>query len=419
MKTKGKSSIILTISIAIILLLCYIGIFGLELFGYRAKPFKEIVVRGLDLQGGVSVTMEVKDDDVTKDELESVKSQLELRVNSMGVAETTAVIEGDNRIRIDIPGVYDTANVSTELSKTGSLTFRNSNGDVLLEGTDVEEATVTTNQQTGYAEVALKMTKSGTEKFKEATTTYLNQTISIYMDEEELVSPTVNTTITNGEAVISGNYTVSKAKNLAALINSGALPVELEVATTQTVGAQLGSEALPSAVKAGAIGLTLVCLLMILYYRLPGVISSIALAFYVFIVLFIFEEIGATLTLPGIAAFLLTVGMAVDANVLIFERIREELIKGVSVKTSVQRGFENALSSIVDSNITTIIAALVLYFFGTGSVRGFAITLMIGILCSLFTALVLVKFLMKHALNVGLMSKPSHFRVKKGVGKDA
>lgn len=414
MKTKGKSSIILTLCVAVILLLCYIGVFGLEVAGYRFKPFKELIVKGLDLQGGVSVVMEVKDEDVSKETLENVKSQLEVRVNSMGVAETVVVIEGDNRIRIDIPGIFESSNVVSELSKTGKLTFRNSNGDVLLEGTDVDKATVVTNTETGYAEVSLNMTEEGKTKFAEATKTYLNQTISIYMDEEELVSPTVQAEITDGQAVISGNYTVNKAKNLAALINSGALPVDLEVASVQTVGAQLGSEALPNAIKAAAIGLFLVCAFMIICYRLPGVISCLSLAFYVFIVLFIFEEIGATLTLPGIAAFLLTIGMAVDANVLIFERIREELKKGVSVKASVQRGFENALSSIVDSNLTTIIAALVLYFLGSGTVKGFAVTLMIGIICSLFTALVLTKLLLNNAVSAGIISKLSHFRVKRG-----
>ena len=415
MKTKGKSSIILTICIVAILILCYIGIFGLNVAGYRFKPFKEVIVKGLDLQGGVSAVMEVKDKKVSEETLENVKNQLELRVNSMGVAETVVTLEGDNRIRVDIPGVFESSNIVTELKKTGKLTFRSPNGDVLLEGTDIDSAKVVTDTKTGYSEVSLNMTNKGKEKFAQATKTYLNQKISIYMDEDELVSPTVNSEITDGKAVISGKYTVKKAKNLASLINSGALPVDLSVASVETVGAQLGSEALPNAVKAGAVGLALVCLLMILYYRLPGVISCCALAFYVFIVLFIFEEIGCTLTLPGIAAFLLTVGMAVDANVLIFERIREELRKGVSIKTSIQRGFENALSSIIDSNLTTIIVALVLYFLGTGSVKGFSITLMIGILCSLFTALFLTKFLLKHAVNAGLVSKLSHFRVKKGV----
>lgn len=414
MKTKGKSRIILVISVLLIGFLCFVGIKGINIAGYRLKPFKETVVRGLDLQGGVSVTMEVSGDEkVSEDQLEDVKSQLELRVNSMGVAETVVVVEGDNRIKVDIPGVYESSDMVSQLSTTGELTFRNSDGDVLLSGSDVKSATVTTDQQTGYAQVALTMTDEGTKKFAEATTTYLNKTISIYMDEEELVSPTVNATITDGKAVISGNYTVKKAKNLAALINSGSLPVTLKAVSVQTVGAQLGSESLPSAVKAGIIGLALVALFMIVYYRVPGVISVLALSFYTFLVLFIFEEIGATLTLPGIAAFLLTVGMAVDANVLIFERIREELRNGVSIKAAIDRGFNNAFSSIIDSNLTTIIVALVLYFFGSVTVKGFSVTLMIGIICSLFTALVITKFLLKQSVAAGILKSLGMFRVKK------
>lgn len=414
MKTKGKSRIILLISVLLIGFLCFVGIKGVNIAGYRLKPFKETVVRGLDLQGGVSVTMEVSGDKkVSEDQLNDVKSQLELRVNSMGVAETVVVVEGDNRIKVDIPGVYESSDMVSQLSTTGELTFRNSDGDVLLSGSDVKSATVTTDQQTGYAQVSLTMTDEGTKKFAEATTTYLNKTISIYMDEEELVSPTVNATITDGKAVISGNYTVNKAKNLAALINSGSLPVTLKAVSVQTVGAQLGAESLPSAVKAGIIGLALVALFMIVYYRVPGVISVVALSFYTFLVLFIFEEIGATLTLPGIAAFLLTVGMAVDANVLIFERIREELRNGVSIKAAIDRGFNNAFTSIIDSNLTTIIVALVLYFFGSVTVKGFSVTLMIGIICSLFTALVITKFLLKQSVSAGILKTIGMFRVKK------
>ena len=228
------------------------------------------------------------------------------------------------------------------------------------------------------------------------------------MDDEELSSPTVQAVISDGKAQITGSYSIDEAKKLAGLINAGALPVTLKTASVQTVGSQLGAAALPNAVKAGILGIALVFLFMMLIYRIPGFIASIALTLYITLVLFIFGEVGITLTLPGIAAFLLTIGMAVDANVLIFERMREELGKGVSIATSVKRGFENALSSIVDSNVTTIIAALVLYFFGSGSVKGFAITFIIGILVSLFTALVVTKFLMNNAVKMGMLSKVSH-----------
>ena len=232
------------------------------------------------------------------------------------------------------------------------------------------------------------------------------------MDDEQLTNPLVQSQITNGKAVITGMSSMDEAKNIAGLINSGALPVTIKALSQQTVGAQLGATALPNAVKAGVVGVGLIFLFMIIYYRVPGFIASIALTLYITLVLLIFVEIGATLTLPGIAGFLLTIGMAVDANVLIFERIREELRRGVSSKAAVKKGFENALSSIVDSNVTTIIAALVLYFMGSGAVKGFAITLLIGIVVSLFTALVVTKFLMNQALNMGILKKTSYFRAK-------
>ena len=197
-------------------------------------------------------------------------------------------------------------------------------------------------------------------------------------------------------------------------INAGALPVTVKAIQIENVGAQLGAEALPNAVKAGLIGIAIIFLFMILYYRIPGVIACIALTLYVCLTLLVFVEADVALTLPGIAAFLLTVGMAVDANVLIFERVREELKNGMSVKSAVEKGFSNALSSIVDSNITTIIAALVLYFMGTGSVKGFAVTLMIGIAVSMFTAIVVTKTLMKWAVNMGMLKSNWQFRVKRG-----
>ena len=361
--------------------------------------------------------MEIQDENVTKDDLDKTKKQLELRVNKIGVSETVVTTEGDKRIRVDIPGKFDSASIVESLSKTGKLTFKSPDGEVLLTGADIEKASVSSDPETGVPEVSLEMNEVGQPKFAAATEKYLGQKISIYMDDEVLSSPTVNSVITEGKASITGSTSLEEAKTLAGLINAGALPVTVKAASVQTVGAQLGATAMPNAVKAGILGIGLVFLFMILFYKIPGVISSIALTLYITLTLFVFGEVGATLTLPGIAAFLLTIGMAVDANVLIFERTREELAKGVSIKTAVKKGFEEALSSIVDSNVTTIIAALVLYFFGTGSVKGFAVTLMIGILVSLFTALVVTRFLINRAVEMGLLSKLSHFRVKKTMAK--
>uniref|UniRef100_UPI0026027C85 protein translocase subunit SecD n=1 Tax=Clostridium sp. TaxID=1506 RepID=UPI0026027C85 len=237
----------------------------------------------------------------------------------------------------------------------------------------------------------------------------------IYMDDEKVSEPVVQSEISDGKAVINGMSSFDEAKNLSGIISSGALPVSVKAVSVKNVGAQLGSTALPNAVKAGVIGIILVYLFMIAYYRLPGLISSIALTLYITLVLLVFVEVGAALTLPGIAAFLLTIGMAVDANVLIFERIKEELKLGISIKSSVKIGFENAMSSIIDSNSTTFIAALILYFLGSGAVKGFAVTLMIGIVLSLFTALVITKFLMNLIIDMKLLKDPKQFGIKRGV----
>ena len=284
---------------------------------------------------------------------------------------------------------------------------------LVLNGKDVEEAAAMFDSQTGKPVVTLKLNEEGATKFAKATEDNIGKTISILMDEEVISAPVVNSAITNGEAVISGSSTIEEATSLSGLINSGALPVELETVSIENVGAQLGEEALPNALKAGAIGILLIFIFMILNYRMLGFISSIALTLYTVLVLVIFVETGVTLSLPGIAAFLLTIGVAVDANVLIFERIKEEMAKGMPAKGAVKSGFNNALTSIIDSNVTTIIASLVLYFMGTGPVKGFAVTLMIGIGVSMFTAIVVTRKLMAWAIDLGMLSKPWHFKVKK------
>lgn len=412
MKGKGKSTFIFTLCTLATIILAAVCFMGVKVGGWEVKSFNDTITKGLDLQGGVSVLLGIQDENVSHEDLQKTKDLIQLRVNKLGVAETVVTTEGDNRIRVDIPGEYNSQGIVDALSKTGDLTFKAPDGTVILTGKDVKKASATIDQQTNRPVVSLELNDEGTKLFSEATQKYLGKQISINMDNEQLTNPTVQNQITNGEAVITGMSSVDEAKNIAGLINSGALPVSIKALSQQTVGAQLGATALPNAIKAGVIGICLIFVFMILYYRVPGVIASIALTLYTTLVLLVFVEVGVTLTLPGIAGLLLTIGMAVDANVLIFERIREELRNGVSIKSAVKRGFDNALSSIVDSNVTTMIAALVLYFFGSGSVKGFAITLMIGIVVSLFTALIVTKFLMNQALNAGLLSKPSRFRVK-------
>ena len=413
MKTKGKSSALFILCTLAIILFAFLGYKGAEVAGWRIKPFSETITKGLDLQGGVSVVMEIQDEEVSKEDLEKTKEQLSLRVNKIGVAETVVSTEGDRRIRIDIPAQVDSGKIVESLGKTGELTFKSPKGDVILTGQDVNKA-IATSDENGLPQVALELNEEGTKKFADATKEYLGQSISVNMDDEVLTNPTVNSVITNGSAVITGSKSADDAKRLAGLINAGALPVTVKAASVKTVGAQLGEEALPNALKAALIGIGLIFVFMIIYYRVPGAIACLALTLFIALILFLFGEIGVTLTLPGIAGVLLTIGMAVDANVLIFERIREELKKGVSIRSAVEKGFENATSSIMDSNITTIIAALVLYFLGSGTVKGFAITLLVGIVVSLFTALIVTKFFMNKAVEMGLLTKLSQFRVKRG-----
>ena len=419
MKKKGKSAVLLGLSIAVIVFLAFAGFKGIVIGGYQFKSFNTAITRGLDLQGGVSVLMEIQKDDVTSEELESTKQHLELRVNKLGVSETIVTTEGNKRIRVDIPGQFDSNEIVTSLSQSGELTFKSPDGEEILTGSDVKKATAQLNQQTGKYEVGLEFNDEGTIKFADATSKYIGQKIGIYLDDELISEPTVQVAITDGKASITGSETLEENKALAGMINSGALPVPVKSVSVSNVGAELGVTAFPNAVKAGAIGVGLVFLLMIIVYRRQGLLADIALTLYIFLILIIFVEVGVTLTLPGIAALLLTIGMAVDANILIFERTKEELRKGISIKTAVKRGSENALSSIVDSNVTTILSALILYFIGSGSVKGFAVTLMIGILVSLFTALVVTKILVNLAVECGMLSKLQHFGVKKEAEKHA
>ncbi len=409
MKKRGNITIFVII-LLVLSFLAFTGINGLTLGSYRFKSFGEVINRGLDLQGGVSVVMEVQTDTLTSDELSSIKTLLDSRVNKIGVSETISTTEGDRRIRIDIPGVYNSSEIVTSLQTTGELTFEDPDGNVILTGSDVTSASAMLDS-TNRPVVSLVLNEVGSEKFEKATTEFRGKQITINMDEEELSAPMVNDVITGGEAMITGMKSVDEAQYLAGIINSGALPYPVEAIQVQTVGPSLGAGVMGDVLKASAIGLSLVLMYMLLVYRRPGFLAAIALGFYVWLLLFVFYGISATLSLAGIAGFLLTIGMAVDANVLIFERIKEELQSTSNIHKAIEGGFSNAMSSIIDANITTIIAGLVLYFVGSGSVKGFALTLMIGIVVSLFSALFITKRLMWLGLGMGFLSKPKDFGV--------
>lgn len=415
MKTrkKSKSIVLFILFIGVIFSLTFAGFKGFTVSGWEVKSFDKAITKGLDIQGGVSVLMEIQQDNVPSDVRQRTKELLALRVNKIGVSETVVTEEGEKRIRVDIPGAFNSSEIVDGLSKTGNLEFKDESGNVILTGKDVKQATAIIDQSSRPV-VSLELNDEGQTKFADATSKNLGKTISILMDNEVLSSPVVQNAITDGKAVINGMKSMDEATKLSGMISSGALPVSVKAVSVKNVGAQLGSEALPNAMKAGAVGISLIFIFMILYYKLPGLLASIALTAYITLMMLAFVEVGVALTLPGIAAFLLTVGMAVDANVLIFERVREELARGISIKSAVKGGFDNAMSSIVDSNATTFIVALILYFMGTGAVKGFAVTLMIGIVISLFTALTLTKLLMNLSIEIGLLKSIKQFRVKRG-----
>lgn len=419
MKKKGKSLSLFIVIVVAILFLAFAGFKGFVVGAWEFKSFDKVITRGLDLQGGVSVLMEIQDDNVTQEELESTKEHLSLRVNKLGVAETVVTTEGNKRIRIDVPGKSDSKEIVESLSKSGNLVFKGPNGEEILTGTDVKKASAQANTQSGGYEIALEFNDEGQKKFADATGKYIGQQISIYLDDEVIQQATVQTQINDGRAVIEGsNMTLENCKTTAGLINSGALPVPVKAVSINNVGAELGATAFPNAMKSAAIGLALVFLLLLILYRLEGLIACITLTLYTVISLLTFVEVGVTLTLPGIAAFLLTIGMAVDAHILVYERTKEELNRGHGIKSAVKKGAEHALSSIIDSNMTTMLCALILYFIGSGSVKGFAITLMLGIVVSLFTALIVNKLLVNLAVDCGILSKHSQFGfVKKEVEK--
>lgn len=401
MKKRTKSTVLFIVCVLVIGFLAYSGIYGVTAGGYRLKPFGEVINRGLDLQGGVSVLEEIQADKVDQETMNKTIELLSMRVNKLGVSETVVTREGQKRIRIEIPGKYDAKEVIDGIAKTGELKFVGPDKQTILTGKDVKKATAYIDSQDGKPTIGLELNDAGTKKFADATQKYMGQPIAITMDEEELTSPVVQAHITNGKAVITGSKSIDEAKRQANIINSGALPVTVKPVEVKTIGASLGTNALPLSILAGEVGIAIVMLFMILYYRIPGILASIALVLYIYIVLLAFASVNVTLTLAGIAGFLLTVGMAVDASILIFERMKEELKSGKSIKVAIDSGFHRAMSSVIDANITTIIAGVVLYGLGSGSVKGFALTLIIGVALSMFTAITVTRLLIKLAADMG------------------
>ena len=445
---KSKSILSLLLTVILIVGLGFTVITGI---GKSKTGAMKNIKLGLDLAGGVSITYQVKDKNPTKEEMSDTIYKLQKRVEQYST-EASVYQEGDDRINIEIPGVTDANEILDELGQPGSLYFIaqtgsdgsanysqvNSTGDaskdyqlnktieelqadgsIVLSGNDVKsaQAQTTEDQLTKNKQnvVSLTFTKDGTTKFADATTKALaaSQSIGIYYDGAFVSVPNVQAAITNGQAQISGNMTYEEADALASTIRIGGLKLELEELRSNVVGAQLGEQAVATSLKAGAIGLAIVFVFMCCVYLLPGLASGLALLIYTGLVLVILNAFEVTLTLPGIAGIILGIGMAVDANVIIFARVREEMVRGRSVKNSLKIGFQKALSAILDGNITTLIAAAVLWFKGSGTVKGFAQTLAIGIIASMFTALVITRLIVNAFYAVGLRSEKLYYRPKK------
>ena len=397
-KTKGLlHMILLVVVIAVLSLVSVVGV------GKTKKGSVEGIRLGLDLAGGVSITYETVKENPSQTEMDDTRYKLQRRVESYST-EAKVYQEGNRRINVDIPGVDDANEILEELGKAGSLQFKTEDGNVVIEGSDVESAEEKyTKNEMGQTEtvVVLTLKPEGSSKFAKATGENIGKPISIYYDGKLIEAPIVQTEITGGVATIS-TKTIEEARNLATYIRIGALPLELTEANSKVVGAELGSKAIQTSLIAGAIGLFLVILFMIITYRMPGVAASIALCIYVGLILVFLSLTGATLTLFGIAGIVLSIGMAVDANVIIFTRIREELAAGKTVRSAMQVGYHKALSAIIDGNVTTLIAAVVIYVKGSGTVRGFAETLALGIVLSMITALFVTKFALQALYNLGV-----------------
>ena len=410
MKARGR--IMLVIMLVIAAALSFVSYQGI---GEGKTLSAGNIKQGLDLSGGVYIVYEADKEDVTAEEMQAAVSLIQGRMDWNGWTEAEVAQEGTNRIRVDIPGVENAEEAIREIGQTAQLSFVDETGKVLLTGDMVADATkqVGAIKQGGNAEpyVALKFNDEGSQLFAEATEANIGKPIYIVMDGEVISAPMVQSAITTGEASITGNFTGESAEELASLIRAGSLPFNLNVIQMKNVGARLGADALATGVKAGAIGLALVLIFMLVVYKVLGFAADLALIIYVGLELILLNAFNITLTLPGIAGIILSVGMAVDANVVIFERLKEELVQGKTLRVAIKNGFSRALPAILDGNVTTLIAAVVLFFLGSGTVKGFATTLIMGIIISMFTALVVTRLIV-NGLMQGGCSNPKYYGMR-------
>lgn len=409
---KSKNAFILVLMLCVALGLAAISYYGI---GAEKSGSAAAIKQGLDLSGGVYIVYEAQSEAPKAEEMEAAISMIQQRLDDKGWTEAEVAQEGTKRIRVEIPGVEDAEQAIEEIGETAHLTFCYASyddegtfqvGEVAVDGANVTDAYKTTSANNGVAQivVSLEFDDIGREGFAKATGESIGQPIAILMDETIISAPTVQSAITDGKAIITGDFTNEEADALASKIRAGALPFKLEVMEYNTVGARLGATALETSLFAGVIGIFLVLVFMLLFYRISGVAADLALAIYTGLVIVIMSLLKITLTLPGIAGIILSIGMAVDANVIIFERIKEEIATGKAVRLAIQNGFSRALPAIIDGNVTTLISCVVLWWLGSGPVQGFAQTLMIGIIVSMFTAIFVSRVILNALVGVGLNS---------------
>ena len=420
--------------VAVLLLLLvgfgwYATVFGVG----NLAPLTDKIQLGLDIKGGVYVVMEAQTDK-EGDELTELMNQtqqvISRRVDQMGIANADVRVEGGNRIRVELPGVENAQEAIDQIGRTAQLQFLMPDGGFVLDGSMVQNATVTqSGSETGGYAVSLELKSEGADAFEQATEKALSGTVTatikdsygqtvpsdsivIMLDNDVISSPSVNEVISGGKCEITGNFSQDEASELAALIRGGALPAPLEEVSSSVQSAKIGLDAFDQSVKAGIIGIAIIFVIMIAGYMIMGLAADIALAMYILIIFIIMALVGNVITLPGIAGLILSVGMAVDANVVIFTRIKEEIISGKSTRVAVQTGFKRAMSTVIDSQVTTLIAAVILYQIGTSSVKGFAWTLMIGIIVSLLTAVVITHLYLGIFANTRRFSKKKYYGIK-------
>lgn len=388
-----------------------IGIF-LASVGWLAGHIRQ----GLDLQGGTHIVMQAEDTEenkVTNEAITQVINIMQKRVNEMGLTEPIIQREGANRIIIELPGEKDPQKAIETIGKTAVLQFKDEEGNVKLTGEDLKNA----KEQMGQNKqplVALEFSDEGEKKFGALTAANIGRHIGIYLDGELLTNPVVNEAITGGSAVITGQRTLEEAKDLAILLRSGALPVKVSVMEVRTVGPSLGQDSKDKSVVAFTIGLSLVVIFMLAVYRMAGFVADVALLVYVLILLGILNMLHATLTLPSVAGVILSIGMAVDANVLIFERFKEEIASGKLLRLAVQSGFKRAFVTIFDANMTVIITSCILFFLGSATVKGFAFSLGLGVAVSMFTAITVSRTLLMFLIDANWIHNPWWFGGKRG-----